>query len=74
MKISKAKAIEMHLKRGHSLTQLQALKLFRHMRLASVIHRLRNKGLKISCDMTTGYARYFMPNHLDQLIKDMKVV
>ena len=69
--MSQAQAIEKHLKYGNSLTGLEAIKKFGVYRLSSVIHRLRKKGLKIHNDMSTGYARYYMPKNLTHLLTDI---
>lgn len=48
---------------GKSITQLQALKIFRTTRLASYINRLRNDGMVIKTNMVHSessiYARYY---------------
>lgn len=50
---SKAKMIERHLLKGRKLTQQDAIRKFRHYRLAVVINRLRNKGCQIETTMKT---------------------
>lgn len=58
--------ILLHLKSGKALTQLEALKKFGCMRLASVIHVLKNEGHKINMQMVYNaitdkrYASYWM--------------
>lgn len=55
-----------HLKSGNSLTQLDALKKFGCMRLASVIHILKQEGHKINMQMVYNarsgkrYASYYI--------------
>ena len=57
-------AVMFHLLQGKSLTALQALKYFGCMRLAAVIHVLRNEGVPIVTEMVNNgtsrrkYARY----------------
>lgn len=52
-----------YLMEGKSITQLQALKIFRTTRLASYINRLRNDGMVIKTNMVHSessiYARYY---------------
>ena len=60
--ISQKNAILKHLQDGGKISQLQALRMFGCMRLAAVIHRLRNKGYPIIRDWRnqggTKYAVY----------------
>jgi hypothetical protein len=63
MKKSKHQEIKEHLQQGHTITGLTAMALFNVYRLSSVIHRLRNDGMKIKTTMVTTpsgdtFARY----------------
>ncbi len=73
MKESKAQKIESWLKKGYSITGLEAISMFKVYRLSVVIHRLRKKGLKIHCDMDKGYARYYMPSSLNDVLEDIGI-
>ena len=48
--------IQAYLESGHTLTQMQALKLFGCERLASRINDLRNRGLAIKTDMIVTFS------------------
>ena len=63
-KLSKEKMIERHLMKGRKITQQDAIRKFRHYRLAVVINRLRDQGRQIKTVMLTRgdstYAEYQM--------------
>ena len=67
MKESKHNEIRNHLKRGESITGLQAIDLYSVYRLSSVINRLRKEGLNIETSMIqasdgkTVFAKYWIP-------------
>ncbi|HEY4756034.1 MAG TPA: helix-turn-helix domain-containing protein [Ignavibacteriaceae bacterium] len=66
MRPEKKRLIAEHLKRGESITGLQALALYDAYRLSSTINRLRNEGLKIETTMiqrddSTSFAKYWIP-------------
>jgi len=44
---SKTEKVLIHLQKGRSLTQAQAITLFNTYRLSSIIHCLRNRGVEI---------------------------
>lgn len=56
--------IKQHLESGHSLTALEALKLFGSMRLAARIDNLKKQGLIINSVMVKSgkkrFAKYFV--------------
>ena len=56
-----------HLKTGNSITQEQAIALFRCFRLAVVIERLRDDGHRILTERVgdTGYGRYSLGTQND---------
>ena len=51
--ISKQDQIEQHLLEGWSLTAKGAWQMFGHSRLASVVNRMRNKGVNIKTTLVT---------------------
>lgn len=55
--------VESHLKSGQSITPLDALTLYKSLRLSSIVQRLRKKGLDIKTEFIgeKRYARYFIP-------------
>lgn len=62
---SKKGRILNHFQSGRTLTQLQALRLYSHMRLAPCVCRLKKEGYDINKNMIynlygEGYAEYFM--------------
>ncbi len=63
---SKKSMVLNHLKRGQTLTALQALRLYGVGRLASTVHRLKREGFVIKKNMiynllNEGYAEYYIP-------------
>lgn len=58
VKVVKEKFIRDWLFRGWTLTTNQAWGKFGHTRLADVIYRMRNKGVTILTNMTTGLDRH----------------
>lgn len=56
---TKEQMIERHLLKGRKLTQQDAIRKFRHYRLAVVIHRMREKGHAIKTTMKTEHGSTF---------------
>ena len=48
---SQIERVEKYLLKGRKLTQLQALRLFDSLRLGSIIHQLRGRGMDIRTTM-----------------------
>jgi len=57
--LSKEKMIERHLLKGRKITQQDAIRKFRHYRLAVVINRLRDAGCQIETVMKTEHGSTF---------------
>ena len=47
--MSQSDQILAHLKKGRTITPLEALRLFGTMRLAARINELKNKGIPVTC-------------------------
>tara|TARA_R100001463_G_scaffold134613_1_gene196975 strand:- start:406 stop:633 length:228 start_codon:yes stop_codon:yes gene_type:complete len=64
--MSQLKMIKHYLESGGKLTPLDALDKFKCMRLAAVIHQLRNEGIKVETKTIKNgqksYAQYYMKN------------
>ena len=64
--MSQLKMIKHYLESGGKLTPLDALDKFKCMRLAAVIHQLRNEGIEVETKTIKNgrksYAQYYMKN------------
>lgn len=64
--MSQLKMIRHYLESGGKLTPLDALDKFKCMRLAAVIHQLRNEGVEVETKTIKNgrksYAQYYMKN------------
>lgn len=61
-------AVLMHLERGKTLTQMEAIKRYKILRLSAIIHVLRNEGYDIEtkykdCRKKGTYAEYNLNNN-----------
>jgi hypothetical protein len=64
--MSKTAAVLAHLKRGRTITSMEAFEKFRATRLADIVFRLRGQGYKIGTELVenenTRFARYRLVN------------
>lgn len=64
--MSKTAAVLAHLKRGRTITSMQAFEKFRATRLADIVFKLRGQGYNISTELVedekTRFARYRLIN------------